>query len=127
MTTQQVWKLPEHLDAHGVARHELMQELGDGKGRGVHKWQRLSERLDTEALNLKRLGTPKKLTGEEVAISDVPEYGNEPNLPEHLTVAGIPYISTPKTDTVLTEHSDILRRSRKKVYAVVKNTDKVLY
>lgn len=110
MTKQLVWKLPEYLDAHGVTRYELMQELGDGKGRVAYRWKNLPERLDTEALT-RVLDALEKLTGESVAIADVLEYENEPG--ERLTAAGVPYTGDYDTDAVLNEQPDILDRIRK--------------
>lgn len=110
MTKQLVWKLPKYLDSRGVTRYELMQELGDGKGRIAYKWKNLPERLDTEALT-RVLDALEKLTGEEVAITDVLEYGDEPG--ERLTAAGVPYTGDSETDEVLNDFPDILERIRK--------------
>ena len=112
MTKQLVWKLPEYLEAHGVTRYELMQELGDGKGRVAYKWKNLPERLDTEALT-RVLGALEKLTGEEVAITDVLEYGDEPGTPERLTAAGVPYTGDEETDWWLDNCPDVLERIKK--------------
>lgn len=73
MTKQLVWKLPDYLEAHGLTRYELMQELGDGKGRVAYKWKNLPDRLDTEAL-ARVLGALEKLTGGDVAVTDLLEY-----------------------------------------------------
>ena len=110
MTKQLVWKLPEYLDAHDLTRYELMQELGDGKGRVAYKWKNLPERLDTEALT-RVLGALEKLTGEDVTITDLLEYEDEPG--ERLTAAGVPYTGDPETDEVLNDFPDILERIRK--------------
>ena len=110
MTKQLVWKLPEYLDSHGLTRYELMQELGDGKGRVAYKWKNLPERLDTEALT-RVLYALEKLTGESVAITDLLEYEDEPG--ERLTAAGVPYTGDPETDEVLNDFPDILERIRK--------------
>ena len=110
MTKQLVWKLPEYLDTHGLTRYELMQELGDGKGRVAYKWKNLPERLDTEALT-RVLVALEKLTGEDVTITDLLEYGDDPG--ERLTAAGVPYTGDPETDEVLNDFPDILERIRK--------------
>lgn len=73
MTKQLVWKLPDYLDAHGLTRYDLMQELGDGKGRVAYKWRELPTRLDTDAFT-RVLSALEKLTGQSVAITDLLEY-----------------------------------------------------
>jgi hypothetical protein len=77
MTKQLVWKLPSYLDTHGLTRYQLMQELGDGKGRVAYKWKELPERLDTEALE-RVMSALEKLTGREVAISDLLDFESRP-------------------------------------------------
>ncbi len=112
MTKQLVWKLPNYLDTHGLTRYELMQELGDGKGRVAYKWKELPERLDTEAL-ARVLAALEKLTGENVTITDVLDYSPDAGATERLTAAGVPYTGDPETDAVLNDHPDILERIRK--------------
>lgn len=113
MTKQLVWKLPDYLEAHGLTRYELMQELGDGKGRVAYKWKNLPDRLDTEAL-ARVLGALEKLTGETVSLDDVLEYAPaESAAPPRLTAAGVPYTGDPETDWWLDHEPDVLERIRK--------------
>lgn len=111
MTKQLVWKLPKYLDAHGLTRYQLMQELGDGKGRVAYKWKELPERLDTEALE-RVMGALEKLTGNNVVITDLLEYSSDTDDSQRLTAAGVPYTGDEETDWWLDNQPDILERVR---------------
>lgn len=112
MTKQLVWKLPEYLDAHGLTRYQLMQELGDGKGRVAYKWKELPERLDTEALE-RVMGALERLTGNNVVITDLLEYGSDTDDSQRLTAAGVPYTGDEETDWWLDNQPDILERIKR--------------
>lgn len=112
MTKQLVWKLPEYLDAHGLTRYQLMQELGDGKGRVAYKWKELPERLDTEALE-RVMGALEKLTGNNVVITDLLEYSSDTDDSQRLTAAGVPYTGDEETDWWLDNQPDILERVKR--------------
>lgn len=115
MTKQLIWKLPDYLEAHGLTRYQLMQELGDGKGRVAYAWKDLPERLDTDALE-RVMGALEKLTGAGVRIDDVLEYGPAETADPTavpLTAAGVPYTGDAETDAVLNDHPDILERIKR--------------
>ena len=76
MTKRLVWKLPEYLDRHDLTRYQLMQELGNAKGRVAYRWAELPQRLDTEALE-GVMAALEKLTKRQVSISDLLEYQEE--------------------------------------------------
>ncbi len=113
MMKQLVWKLPNYLETHGLTRYQLMQELGDGKGRVAYKWKDLPDRLDTEVLE-RVMGALEKLTGGPVKITDLLEYGpGDTDAVGSLTAAGVPYTGDPETDWWLDNQPDILERVKR--------------
>ena len=112
MDKRLVWKLPEYLEAHDITRYQLMQELGDGRGRVAYRWADLPQRLDTEALE-GVLAALEKLTGDRISISDLLEYAPKEEAAPKLSAAGVPYTGDPETDAILDEHPDILERVRR--------------
>lgn len=76
MTKKLVWKLPKFLSQQGLTRYQLMQELGNAKGRVAYRWTDLPQRLDTEALE-GVLAALEKLTNKSISVADIFEYEEE--------------------------------------------------
>jgi hypothetical protein len=77
MTKKLVWKLPQYLRRHRVTRYQLMQELGENRGRIAYRWSEMPQRIDTEVL-LELMSALEKLTGQPVEVTDILDYQNQP-------------------------------------------------